>query len=93
MRARAFRKNACDNTPSRWRVTNVFAIFCALVLSPRGERDASRRLKLYSKPCTGTLAGAGGGAGSSVCTLATCEPAAALPVAGATVPERGARRA
>jgi hypothetical protein len=29
MRAHAFRKNACDNTPSRWRVTKVFAIFAA----------------------------------------------------------------
>ena len=29
MCARAFRKNACDNAPSRWRVTYVFAICCA----------------------------------------------------------------
>jgi hypothetical protein len=31
MCARAFRKNACDNAPSRWRVTYVFAICRAVV--------------------------------------------------------------
>jgi hypothetical protein len=31
MCARAFRKNACDNAPSRWRVTYVFAICCAVM--------------------------------------------------------------
>ena len=78
MCARAFRKNACDNAPSRWRVTYVFAICCAGVavrvtaidaLAPTSDVDGrvyptmtSLDEEAYSKLWAGTGAGPGAGA-------------------------------
>ena len=110
MCARAFRKNACDNAPSRWRVTYVFAILprcrgraChshrrawhtsdvdGRVYPTMTSLDEEAYSKLWAGTGAGPGAGAAAGAASGACsgTLATCWFGP-----GATVLERGARRA
>jgi hypothetical protein len=94
MCARAFRKNACDNAPSRWRVTYVFAICRAVVaelvtaidaLAPTSDVDGRDKpghdeVGSYSKLWAGTGAGPGAAAGAAggATVTLTCEESAGV---------------